>query len=273
MITSTLNGFSRLALILTAVVVSTTACGNPSFAPEAGLPSPQKNSSSAPGFVLPSQKIEMFQQRYKLNDTHQKLVDDHGDGFAPLYGVRNFRAVLNGVVYRGGANNTYNKFGKRSNMNPLPDVGLKNLCKEGFGTAVYLYPDNFATASKSTSCQTADGQASKLTYVHFTPFSDADVTSIFSKVQTALTHPETGPLYLHCWNGWHASGLASALILRQFCGMDPETAVTYWNLNTDGNAADARFGNIRARIRNFVVKPGYTISEALRRQVCPRTAL
>ena len=54
--------------------------------------------------------------------------------------------------------------------------------------------------------------------------------------------------------------------------MDAETAVNYWNLNTDGNAPEAKYGDIRARIRNFKVMPGFAIPAGLRRQVCPTTA-
>lgn len=61
-----------------------------------------------------------------------KLVDNTGEGYDALYGTRNVRAVLNGVYYRGGANNYYNKHLKRKNSNPLPDEGLLHLCEEGF---------------------------------------------------------------------------------------------------------------------------------------------
>lgn len=260
------------------VAVSSIGCANQTFSPKASIPgvadqAPDQRGETGAGDTNlqdPTGTIERYQQRYDLADTHQKLVDDKGNGYAGLYGVRNFRAVLSGVVYRGGANNLYNKYGKRSNMNPLPDLGLKNLCQEGFGQAVYLYPTNFASAPKETNCTTTVGGAkSKLTYSHYTPFSDAQVLAVFDKVQTALTHPESGPIYLHCWNGWHASGLISALILRQYCRMDGERAVKYWELNTDGNAPEKQYGDIRKRIRDFKPKAAYAISADLARQVCP----
>jgi hypothetical protein len=63
---------------------------------------------------------------YNLSDAREKLVDDHGNGYEPLYGTRNLRAVLRGVYYRGGANNYYNRTDRRNNSNPLPDEGLKH---------------------------------------------------------------------------------------------------------------------------------------------------
>jgi hypothetical protein len=85
-----------------------------------------------------------YRTRYRLSDARQKLVDNQGNGFSLLYGTRNFRSVLNGVYYRGGANNYYHKTNKRDNMNPLPTDGLQNLCEEGFSTALYLYSANYS---------------------------------------------------------------------------------------------------------------------------------
>src|SRR4051812_16425061 len=71
-----------------------------------------------------------FQQKYNLPNSSAKLVDNYGNGYEDLYGTRNVRAVLSGILYRGGANNYYHKVEPRDNHNPLPDDGLENLCKE-----------------------------------------------------------------------------------------------------------------------------------------------
>lgn len=268
----TLKGLSVIAVLLGALS-TTTACADHSLSNDASTQTPDQATktpdSEEAALLNPPTSFDLYQARYPLTDTHTKLVDNRGNGFEPLYGVRNFRAVLNGVVYRGGANNSYNKYGKRGNSNPLPTVGLNNLCKEGFGEAVYLYPTNYASAPHEVNCQSFGKRSVKLTYSHLTPFSNADVTKVFTKVQASLDHPEKGPIYLHCWNGWHASGLISALILRQFCGMGAEAAVSYWNLNTDGNAPASQYGDIRARIRAFKPIAGFQISAALQRDVCP----
>ena len=60
-----------------------------------------------------------FTQRYGLNDIYRSAVNDRGKGLAELQGLRNFRAVLPGVLYRAGGNNAYRKE-PRPNDSPLP---------------------------------------------------------------------------------------------------------------------------------------------------------
>ena len=62
---------------------------------------------------------DYYHQRYGLSDPYQKRVDDHGNGYEALYGVRNFREVLNGVLFRGGANNSYNRDGRAEQQEPF----------------------------------------------------------------------------------------------------------------------------------------------------------
>jgi len=216
--------------------------------------------------------IEYFQNRYPLGDVFQKLVDNRGDGFDALYGVRNFRAVLSGVVYRGGANNYYNKLGKRGNSNPLTDLGLRNLCEEGFGTAIYLYSKNYESAPKSTSCTTVYGAHDALEYKQESPLTaDGDAVEILNIIHARLTSvSDPQPIYLHCWNGWHASGFISALTLRQFCGWSGDQAVAYWDQNTDGHNKESKFQGIRDRIRSFQPDPQLPIDAKLRTKICPR---
>ena len=135
----------------------------------------QSNSAvtaNAANEIKPDNKSQLeivgqyYRNRYQLKNASQKLVNDKGNGFDSLYGVRNFRAVLNGVYYRGGANNLYNKNGERDNMNPLPTEGLVNLCKEGFGHSIYLYTTNFDTAPKISDCRAIkDGGDNRLEYL------------------------------------------------------------------------------------------------------------
>src|SRR5947209_15330039 len=49
-------------------------------------------------------------------------------------GIRDYREVMPGVLYRGGANN---------GRGPLNQSQLNALCDEGIGTAVYLYSTQF----------------------------------------------------------------------------------------------------------------------------------
>lgn len=214
-------------------------------------------------------KVELYQKRYSLTDVFEKRVDNHGDGFDPLYGTRNFRAVLNGLVYRGGANNVHNKFGSRANENPLPKIGIQNLCQEGFSETIYLYQHHFSQAPHSLSCKSLSSDSS-IIYEQISPTSDTALRRIFYLVQLAATNPSKGPLYLHCWNGWHTSGLASALILRQFCGMSAEQAVQYWDRNTDGNNRSHAYESFRRRIRSFQPFAEYMLPKSIHDLVCPQ---
>ena len=238
---------------------------------EAGESSPDPGShdtvrTEAP----PGDSIGFYQKRYELPDIFRKLVGDRGKGPESLYGVRNFRAVLNGVVYRGGANNVYHRQ-PRENHNPLPTDGLENLCREGFSTAIYLYNKNFDGVKTGYDCSSVRGGPNHLTYRQLTAHSrPKDAAAILKLVHAELSRPTPRPIYMHCWNGWHASGYISALILRQFCGVSPDAAVEYWNKNTDGNFRGRMHDVLRKRIRDFVPDPQLNIDAALKARVCPK---
>lgn len=216
---------------------------------------------------VPAQKIQFYQKRYPLRDANQKHVDNQGNGDERVYGTRNMRAVLNGVLYRGGANNKYNKYGVRDNRNPLPNVGVKNLCEEGFSEGIYLYSLNYGSAPPQTICKSVQGN-NRFNYNQISPYNSAGLKAIFTSVKKVI-NGVGGPIYMHCWNGWHASGLASALALRQFCGASAVEAVNYWDKNTDGNNTDPNFAGIRRTIRNFIPMAEFKISPDERDRICP----
>jgi hypothetical protein len=190
---------------------------------------------------------------YGLTSLTEKRVDNRGQGHEPLYGTRNFRAVLAGRLYRGGANNRYHRDSPRDNRNPLASSALKNLCEEGFESAVYLYSTNFSSAPTKVDCvRRGDAKPNTLIYQSLSPYRESHVREMLVATQTRLRQPSAGPAYFHCWNGWHASGLISAYALRQFCGMSGAQAVRYWDLNTDGNHRDPAFEKLRKQIRDFV---------------------
>jgi hypothetical protein len=209
------------------------------------------------------------EDHYGLRTTNQKLIDNRGNGYENLYGVRNLRAVLADVAYRGGANNSYNRYGPRDNRNPLPTVGLENLCREGFDTAVYLYSANYATAPKKVDCINRHTQKpSSLTYLQLSPYNEKSVREILSIIHRKARSTEKAPAYFHCWNGWHASGLISAYILRQFCEVGGEEAVAYWNQNTDGNHQDPAFAKIRRNIREFTPYADLLVGSEEKKALC-----
>jgi len=89
-------------------------------------------------------------------------------------------------------------------------------------------------------------------------------------VYNSSMHDSIGPIYLHCWNGWHASGFIGAVILKQFCGYSDLEAVTYWDVCTDGANKSPRYESIRNMIRNFEPFPEYTISDELGNSICAK---
>jgi len=208
--------------------------------------------------------------RYDLGTAQEKLVDNQGNGFEPLYGTRNVRAVLSGVFYRGGANNRYHRSNRRSNTNPLPGDGLQNLCEEGFTTAIYLYTTNYQSAPRMVTCRMNDGSTNHLQYQQLSILSanNEQIHSVLTQILSHVREPQRGPLYAHCWNGWHASGTIASYALRQFCGFSAEQAVTYWNANTDGNN-DSSYEGIRRKIRSFVPFNDLFLTASEKTALCP----
>lgn len=210
-----------------------------------------------------------YKERYKERDLMYKVTDNWGNGYEDLYGTRNMRAVLHGVAYRGGANNYYHKDDKRHNHNPLPNDGIKNLCQEGFSSAIYLYRVNFENAPTAYECNCVNETSNQFNYQQLDYFDDKHIYEALKLVYLSATDSTVGPVYLHCWNGWHASGLLSALILRQFCGFTSLEASAYWDLGTDGANNSPRYNTIRDKINNFVPYPEFKITNALGERICP----
>jgi len=219
-----------------------------------------------PDYYLTS---EYYKTRYVETDLMYKVVDNWGNGFDELYGARNLRPILHGVAYRGGANNHYHKTAKRHNHNPLPNDGIENLCKEGFSNSIYLYRNNFETAPTEKTCDCINGAENKMDYSQFDYFNDKHVYEMVKMVYESAVDSAVGPVYLHCWNGWHASGFISAVLLKQFCGFNDLDATAYWDLGTDGANNSPRYNKIRERIMNFQPIGEFMIKDSLGNAICP----
>lgn len=219
-----------------------------------------------PPFVLTS---DFYKSRYKEVDLMTKVVDNFGNGFDSLYGTRNLRPILHGVAYRGGANNYFHKTEKRKNSNPLPEDGVKGLCQEGFSNSVYLYRTNFDTIRPLDSCACVNNTVNKMQYSQYDYFDNDHIYSMLKMVYESAKDSTIGPVYLHCWNGWHASGFISALILKQFCGYSDIEAVSYWDLGTDGANTSPRYRKIRDDIKAFRPYSEFYITDSLENRICP----
>ena len=234
----------------------------PEICPSVGL---------APKIYMPEYIMsnEYYIDRYNEKDLLTKIVDNRGDGFKELYGTRNLRPILHGVAYRGGANNYYHKTNKRKNSNPLPNDGLENLCNEGFAHSIYLYRTNWESVEKSKSCNCVNNTENNLTYSQFDYFDREHIRQMMELIYESAIDKHAGPVYLHCWNGWHASGFISAVILKQFCGFSDLDAVTYWDLGTDGANTSPRYNSIREKIMAFEPFDEFKLEDSLGNKICP----
>jgi hypothetical protein len=219
------------------------------------------SGNSKPVFNLEDQ-VKTYKERYKVLKPNEKITTEKGEGFNDLYGTRNMRPVLHGIYYRGGANNKYNKNQKRDNQNPLPQEGLENLCKQGFSEAIYFYDQNYNQSQKSISCKTG-----KLEYDQLYSLK-GDEEKILKKVYKHIKGEIKGPMYGHCWNGWHASGYAASITLMQFCGWSNEKALAYWIENTDGHATK-EYNPVMTKVRKFKPLTGLDITEKEKNLICP----
>ncbi|WP_374075340.1 hypothetical protein [Bdellovibrio bacteriovorus] len=226
-------------------------------------PTPGTLEPEIVGFRL-DEEVKKFKFRYEMEDPIVKATDNKGQGNDDLYGTRNFRVVLHGVMYRGGANNLYLD-SPRANANPLPTVGLKNLCEEDFSVAVYLYSENFSKAPKSVACKNTSHQDQTLQYKQYAAAGEND--KILGMIYNRIKGKLNGPIYAHCWNGWHSSGLISGMALKQFCGWSNEKVDAYWVMNTDGNSSG--FASIRKKLKDFKPLLKYSITSAERALICP----
>jgi hypothetical protein len=232
-------------------------------------PSPTPSPAVDKTFEKLQSDVAFYKGRYQMPDIYKKITDNHGNGFEDLYGTRNMREVLAGVYYRGGANNAYHRTHPRGNMNPLPADGLDNLCKEGFALSLYYYSTNYSTAKKVNPCALrTSGQANTLNYNQMTASSIKDFKPFLQLIYDRIKGKLSGPIYGHCWNGWHASGMMAAITLKQFCGFTAAEADAYWVKNTDGNSSG--HDSVRNQIKNFKPVTGLEITEQEKALICPK---
>jgi hypothetical protein len=217
-----------------------------------------------PKFKTLDDKVNYYQNLFKKDCLEDKITNNSGDGFDLLYGTRNMKTILYGIAYRGGANNFYHKTDKRDNRNPLPGDGLQHLCDYGFTESIYLYSKNFDSAN--ITYYNSDS-TNILHYQKNTLNDTSNLRKVVNLVKERIDYPELGPIYLHCWNGWHQSGYISAVILMQFCSYSNQKALEYWIANTDGNHKG--YENVKNRILDFEPFKDIKISKEIQEKICP----
>ncbi|MNL43274.1 hypothetical protein D3C87_1657800 [compost metagenome] len=102
-------------------------------------------------------------------------------------------------------------------------------------------------------------------YKQFSPlYKDKEILRIiYNRIKGKLD----GPIYTHCWNGWHASGMISGIALKQFCGWNNREALSYWYKNTDGNYRG--YSKVRRKLREFKPYKEFAITKEEKRLICP----
>lgn len=169
-----------------------------------------------------------------------------------LKGLRNMKTVLPGVLYRGGG---------PGGMNPLSFEGLRSLCRAGFSLAFYTYKENFRDVGPVECTNELTGRPNTLHYLAGDVLDGAFKTKFLSRVQQVIQDPSRGPVFVHCWNGFHASGEYAAIALRQFCQWSADRASSYWLRHAGGYP-------LISRINRFTPHASLNVDDDARAVLC-----
>jgi len=206
----------------------------------------------------------------KGNSVLKRAIDNSGKGDSSLLGTRNVRAVFPGLLYRGGGNNLDLKdsIPKYYVQNPLPYYAIDNLYDAGFNKIYYLYSKNFTQRYDSLKIDSL--RSIGLEYDCRPVISDTFLMEFYADLLERVnnnTANEKEKVYIHCWNGWHQSGMLSALSLMQFCDFNSTQALKYWELCTENNYKG--YNNVRTRIKEYVPLQGYEFTAGQKKMLCP----
>lgn len=207
------------------------------------------------------------QDRFGLDSAHVKGTNNSGVGDSALWGSRNLRVVLKNILYRGGGNNFHLKPSDPQSFirNPLPLHGIRRLHETGFGSAWYLYSTNFETQYPQERLDSL--KRAGFEYECHPNLTDEVVVDFMVGIRGVIMSPNPKPMYIHCWNGWHQSGMLSAFTLMQFCGLSNQQALKYWEQNTDGNYRG--YAAVKSRILDYEPDSILEIPDSVRTKICP----
>ena len=188
----------------------------------------------------------------------QGLAEERSTSSVPAnMGLVYFMTVLDGVLYRGGSSNSSNHW------KPLSIKQQSHLVSSGFTKSF------FVKQNKKGAISSLEG----LDYEYAFAYRQAEVNRVLAEVYQHIVDPSKGKVLVHCYGGWHASGLVAAMALIQFCGWSRESAVAYWESHTapkgrDPNIGGSSYNTERSILRNFKYIPDLEISEADKARVC-----
>jgi hypothetical protein len=237
-----------VALIYLATLAAITGCRTPNSAPVAATDdggSSLQSVTGDPSFISDA--------RRRFTDLGMKPLqrsDPHG---IPEI-VKNFRVVIPGVLYRGGVQGT------RGFTKPE----LETLCKAGFSVAVYFYDTSFH--GNVINCTDKDGKPNELKYVHYVTTGTDGLGTLMVDIGNVVTK-KTGPVFIHCNNGWHATGIAASIAARQFCNYNNQKVVGYLKETTDGNFRTIEGWGPR-KVQNFSLNSRLSWDSETQRSLC-----
>jgi hypothetical protein len=166
-----------------------------------------------------------------------------------FHGIRDFREVMPGVLYRGGANNGHA---------PLSLGELNALCEDNMGTAIYLYTTGFSGPSV-THCSKGS-----LNYID-KGWEGRGRAAVHKQIYDTIKN-KGKPVFIHCWYGIHATGAVAATALMQFCNLSPKQAIEYWKV---GVPPKLQYPKVIQSIMSFKSDPALELTFEERDQYCP----
>jgi hypothetical protein len=169
---------------------------------------------------------------------------------APFHGIRDYREVMPGALYRGGANNGHN---------PLNQSELNALCEADIGTAFYLYRTGF-TGPSVTRCSNGNLDYS------YEGWEGRGRTIVHQHIYDTIKS-KGKPVFIHCWYGIHATGAVAATALMQFCGISSKQAVEYWRV---GVAPKLQYPSVIQSIMSFRPDPKLQLTPEEQTTYCPK---
>lgn len=194
-------------------------------------------------------RAELYNRFFFPNGTPQNYLDV---AVKPLPKLRQLLTVMPGVLDRAGG---------AGGLTQLTSTALQGLCESGFSLAVYAYATPFTPIAPIRCTNKLTGQPNTLEYIAGTASQAAFKSAVMNRIKQVVDDPSRGPVLVHCWNGFHASGEIAAVALRQFCGWDGADATEYWIRHAGGYPPISR-------VRNFLPDPSISMSPKEKAALC-----
>lgn len=172
--------------------------------------------------------------------------------------IKDYKPTMPGVLLRGGSRGA----------NPLNEHQLQRLCQDGVGHAIYTYDTGFKQGPART-CIRKDGTQGRIEYSYYRFLDKKGIEASMRAIHNSIVNPSSGSVFVHCWNGWHASGEIAAMALKQFCDYTNEQAIEYWKANIGDKGNLPKYGRVLTRISNFQPDPQLKVGLKAQRAFCP----